>query len=224
MIPRRNGALHQSGVSVGPTGKQFLALLKMASAISIDDGPSLTSWETSDLTGAPDNEILRISWNEGGTAFSTKLTEEGVSDGILFEDGKFVADDYEGESVLIRLFALHPLTAAHLPKDLTPNTPKPPTILFHASTARRIAGLIVEAGIPVLKVSEPNEESDGEIQITPSVHVQVGFAGCSVVTELPGSQFRFMDEVQTMENLLTDIHAGIEEVRTAPKGRSRPKH
>lgn len=211
---------------MGPIGKQFLELLKMASAISFDDGPPLNSWETSPLTGSPDNEILSASWNDGGTTYSLKLTEQGVSNGALFADGRFIADDNEGESMLIRLYALRVLTPVDLlkAKETPQSAPTSPKVLFHTTNSKHLASLLEAAGIPVASVSEPDDEADGEISITPAVHVQVGFGDCCVVVKHPEGQYRFMRSVDSMDALLTDIREGIKEAEAAaPKTATRPK-
>lgn len=86
--------------------KRLLSLLGMAGAITIDDGPLLTEWDTEDPVGTPDNQVVRFTWTDGACDYSDILTEGGIAVGQFDDDGKFVCKNHEGETTVIRFFVL----------------------------------------------------------------------------------------------------------------------
>ena len=81
---------------------KFLALLNVASAISVDDGPMLVGITAEKLTGDPDSEVVCFTWTVGECDYMDILTEGGISNGMFDSDGKFVAENSEGEKTVIR--------------------------------------------------------------------------------------------------------------------------
>lgn len=91
---------------------KFLALLNAASAVTVDDGAMLTSVEAEPLTGDPGNQVVCFTWTDGECDYSDILTEGGIAGGMFDNDGKFVAENSEGEKTLIRFFDVEPLNCA----------------------------------------------------------------------------------------------------------------
>lgn len=89
----------------------FFQMIDAASAVSVDDGCLLTDWETYGPTGDPDNEIARFSWTDGESDFSDVFTERGVADGEFSEDGRFVLENAEGDTSVIRFYSTEKLTS-----------------------------------------------------------------------------------------------------------------
>lgn len=90
---------------------KFLAMLKSADVVTVDDGAYLHDWSMYELTGDPDNQVLRFSWKEGRYEFSSIHTEAGLQAGRFTHDGKFVCNDIEGEATQIRCFNVQAITA-----------------------------------------------------------------------------------------------------------------
>lgn len=89
--------------------EMFFTLLGCANAVTIDDGAMLTEWETEDATGCPENQVVRFSWTDGCSEYSDILTEEGIAKGMFDGNGKFVAENVEGEKTVIRFFEVNRL-------------------------------------------------------------------------------------------------------------------
>ena len=84
--------------------QKFLDLLNRASAVTVDHGALLSSWETSAATGAADNEVVCFTWTDGDCNYISKLTESGISAGTFNGDGTFFCLDHEGERTEIRFY------------------------------------------------------------------------------------------------------------------------
>lgn len=84
--------------------EKFIALLSAASAISIDHGPLLTEWDSTAITGHPENEVVRFSWTDGEYDFAEIFDEGGIEDGVFDDNGRFVVENIEGEKSEIRFF------------------------------------------------------------------------------------------------------------------------
>jgi hypothetical protein len=91
------------------TINKFLRLLNTASAVTVDDGAMLTGITAEELTGDPENQIVCFTWTDGEHDYMDILTEEGIAKGVFDSDGKFVAENYEGEKTVIRFFAIERL-------------------------------------------------------------------------------------------------------------------
>ena len=92
------------------TPQAFHATLAKAQAVSIDNGPLLTSWDTSEVTGDPDNQIVHFSWSDDdGSEYSAIFTEGGISNATVAEDGTLHCEDHEGEQCTISLYTLQQL-------------------------------------------------------------------------------------------------------------------
>lgn len=91
--------------------EKFLGLLASAHAVTVDDGAMLKSWETSEVTGQPDNQVVRFSWTDGECNYADVLDEQGIAKGVFHKDGSFVAENIDGERSVIRFFEVTQLTA-----------------------------------------------------------------------------------------------------------------
>ena len=91
--------------------EKFLAFLNAAQAVTVDEGPLLTDWEASPVTGELDNQVVCFTWTDGEHEYSCKLDEEGIAAGDFHPEGKFVCGDHEGEVTVIRFFKLEPITS-----------------------------------------------------------------------------------------------------------------
>jgi hypothetical protein len=94
------------------TIERFLNLLSTASAVTVDDGAMLTDIVAEELTGAPDNEVVLFTWTNGDSDYSDILTERGIAEGTFDSDGKFIAENREGEKTVIRFFTVERLNEA----------------------------------------------------------------------------------------------------------------
>ncbi len=88
---------------------RLLKMLGKADAVTVDNGPLLTSWNLDDIVGDMDNGLVRYTWTEDGMDFSCTLDEGGIAEGHFQEDGVFVCQDNEDETTEIRMFSLVPL-------------------------------------------------------------------------------------------------------------------
>lgn len=110
-VPGAQLGVSAVGRPINKNTEEFFRLLGLAGAITIDDGALLTdSNEISELTGNPENEVVRFSWTDGENEFSDILTEGGIAKGVFDSDGKFVCENREGEKTVFRFFALERLS------------------------------------------------------------------------------------------------------------------
>ena len=86
----------------------FLDLLSQADAVMADSSPLLISWDVTEPTGSPSNELVRLRWEEGGQDYALVLTEEGIAAG-RWQGDKYLCLDCEGDEVEISLNKLTPL-------------------------------------------------------------------------------------------------------------------
>ena len=91
---------------------KFLSLLSTASAVTVDDGAMLTDIVAEELTGDPDNEVVCFTWTDGEFDYIDILTERGIAEGTFDSDGKFIAENREGEKTVIRFFAVERMNDA----------------------------------------------------------------------------------------------------------------
>ena len=91
------------------TTDKFLRLLNTASAVTVDDGAMLTGITAEEFTGNPSNQVVCFTWTDGKYDYMDILTEDGISLGVFDSDGKFIADNYEGEKTVIRFYAVERL-------------------------------------------------------------------------------------------------------------------
>jgi hypothetical protein len=89
--------------------ESFFRLLNAADAVTIDDGAMLTDFETANITGIPDNQVVIFTWTDGECDYSEILTEAGIAAGVFECDGQFVADNSEGDKTVVRLFTVEAL-------------------------------------------------------------------------------------------------------------------
>jgi hypothetical protein len=95
---------------INTTSEAFFRFLDIAGALNIDDGALLTyGHDMTEITGHPENEVVRFSWTDVEGDFSTVLTEGGIAAGVFDSDGKFVCEDKEGEKTVFRFFSLERL-------------------------------------------------------------------------------------------------------------------
>ena len=91
---------------------KFLALLNVANAVSVDDGPMLVGITAENLTGDPDNQVVCFTWTDGECDYMDILTEGGIANGLFDSYGKFFAENSEGEKTVIRFYAVESLNDA----------------------------------------------------------------------------------------------------------------
>lgn len=94
---------------VGPLLSQFMQLMNLSNAVSINDGALITDWSTSDCTDEPTNEVLCFSWTEGKMNYSVVLTEEGIESGSFDDNGRFFVTDHEGTLSFVTFFEVEPI-------------------------------------------------------------------------------------------------------------------
>lgn len=95
--------------AVGSLLPQFMQLMNLSNAVSINDGTLITDWSTSDCIGEPTNEVLCFSWTEGKMNYSVVLTEEGIESGSFDDDGRFFVTDHEGTLSFVTFFEVEPI-------------------------------------------------------------------------------------------------------------------
>jgi hypothetical protein len=88
---------------------KFLRLLNTATAVTVDDGAMLTGITAEEITGDPENQVVCFTWTDGEYDYMDILTEDGIAKGVFDSDGKFVAENYEGEKTVIRFFTVERL-------------------------------------------------------------------------------------------------------------------
>ncbi|VWC75523.1 hypothetical protein BLA9940_04421 [Burkholderia aenigmatica] len=89
----------------------FLAQLNSADALRTHESPLLTEWETSDVTGDPDNEVLRLNWEDQTGRYAVYLTEDSIAPG-QWRGNTFHCLDSEGDELRITLFRLIPVSGS----------------------------------------------------------------------------------------------------------------
>lgn len=88
---------------------KFLDLLNTASAVTVDHGAMLVGIEAAQLTGDPDNQVVRFTWTDGEHDYADILTEGGIAGGAFDSKDKFVTQNSEGEETVIRFFSVERL-------------------------------------------------------------------------------------------------------------------
>lgn len=88
--------------------KTFLTAVEQADFITVNQGPYLSSssWQTAAVEGKLDNQVFRISWEDGTKAII--LTEEGIEKGEWYHH-VFTCDDHEGDPVILGFFSITPM-------------------------------------------------------------------------------------------------------------------
>ncbi len=92
--------------------ERFFRLLSAADAVTIDDGAMLTEFETANITGDPDNQVVIFTWTDSECDYSDSLNEAGIATGVFENDGGFVADNSEGDKTVVRFFTVEALNMA----------------------------------------------------------------------------------------------------------------
>lgn len=81
-------------------------MLEVADAVTLDDGAVLRTWDSSPISGDPENQIAHFSWCDEDYNFGCSLDEAGVTSGSFAEDGTFSCTDTEGEPVTLKFYEL----------------------------------------------------------------------------------------------------------------------
>lgn len=68
--------------------------------------PLLRTWDSSPISGDPENQIAHFSWCDEDYNFGCSLDEAGVTSGSFAEDGTFSCTDTEGEPVTLKFYRL----------------------------------------------------------------------------------------------------------------------
>ena len=92
---------------------KFLNLLNTASAVTVDHGAMQTGIEAEQLTGDPDNQVVRFTWTDGEYDYTDILTEGGIAQGVFDNYGKFVTKNSEGEEAVIQFFDIERLNEGY---------------------------------------------------------------------------------------------------------------
>lgn len=104
---------NENTASVHPVVAAFLQLLALADAVNVES-PTLTSWDTDEPNGDPENTVARFSWvDDDGLSFACTLTEGGIAHGEWIGDN-FFCSDAEGEPTQITLYKHNALTPTNL--------------------------------------------------------------------------------------------------------------
>lgn len=100
----------KNDISVQPHANvvKLLNLLAKAGAMSVEEGPLISNWETSPANGDDLNEVVRIVVHQEGMDIPYCLTEGGIAEGSFGVDGSFECPDSEGDRTLLRLYWLIP--------------------------------------------------------------------------------------------------------------------
>lgn len=99
-------------IVIGPV-ESIMQVIGQAGALQTLESPLLVYWETSEITGEPENEILKLVWESDGLRYRVVFTEEGIAAGEWLDNG-YRCKDSEGENEYIEFFTLSPLTAANI--------------------------------------------------------------------------------------------------------------
>jgi hypothetical protein len=91
--------------------QKFLELLRCSSAVSVDHGALCSNWDTAEVTGGPDNEVVCFTWTDGECDYISKLTEFGISAGAFDDNGTFACLDHAEERTVIRFYQVTQITA-----------------------------------------------------------------------------------------------------------------
>ena len=110
--PRTSDAETSPAIAIGPV-ESFMRVIGQAGALQTLESPLLVFWETSEITGEPENEILKLVWECDGLSYRIVFTEEGIASGE-WKDNGYRCKDSEGDVEYIEFFTLTPLTAATL--------------------------------------------------------------------------------------------------------------
>ncbi|MFP3637693.1 hypothetical protein [Paraburkholderia sp. SIMBA_054] len=82
---------------------EFLQLLARADSV-VADSPALRSWDITDPTGDPANEVVRFSWiGDESSTYGFALTEGSITEGT-WNGSSFFCLDSEGDQVQISLY------------------------------------------------------------------------------------------------------------------------
>ncbi len=92
------------------TVQQFLVLLERVDAVSVDEGPILTSWVIHPISGEADNEVVCFSWTDGEYEYIYKLTEDAITNGYFNEYNTFICSEDVEEYTSIRFYTLTRIT------------------------------------------------------------------------------------------------------------------
>jgi hypothetical protein len=98
--------------------KLLLELIDTAAVITCNDSPYLHSVQSSEVTGDPDNQVLRINWHDDESLEYAVIFTEGGLDQAEIKGEAMHLPDHEGEPSEIRLYALKPVNIS----DLASNT------------------------------------------------------------------------------------------------------
>lgn len=123
--------------------KQFMEALGKADAITANS-PLLTHWDTADLTGEPDNEVVHLSWvDDDGNTYRCILTEGGIADGT-WTDEAFCCYDSEGDTVSITMCRFQPLVVPSLGQQ---SSSAQETDLFYDQLVEKFSGFLEDGDV-----------------------------------------------------------------------------
>lgn len=79
-------------------GNVFKYLLQQADAVTVDDGPYLSSW-------IDDEYGYTFEWESGGNDYSESLGNEPINKGKIV-DGTFIGENDKGERIVIKFYKI----------------------------------------------------------------------------------------------------------------------
>ena len=92
--------------------QRFLSMLNAASAVTVDHGAILTDFVIEPVTGDPNNQVVRFIRTDGENEYSDVLTEGGITNGAFDSEGRFIAENSEGQKSVISFFVIKQLSHA----------------------------------------------------------------------------------------------------------------
>lgn len=72
-------------------------------------------------------------------------------------------------------------------------------------SARQVRDALRIVGVKTGKVTEADDQCDGDVEITDAIHVQVGYDYVCVVKKLDNDTFQFFDNRDKLDDLVNDI-------------------
>ena len=85
--------------------ERFTLCIGQADAITLDDGPMLTSWDFFPVGDecAPEDIVLDLSWTDGENDFNASFLLGAIENGIFANNGIALVDS-EGQASVLRFF------------------------------------------------------------------------------------------------------------------------
>lgn len=127
----------------------FMVALDAAQAVSLD-GQVITDWSIVSPTEMGGCEEVTFNWVRDGVLHQDTLTYQGLASGKWYPTGKFVANNNEGASTVVRFFSLEPLSSSmqsaegDLASAVDPEEPLLQNLAFAAAVAQERIDVLEE--------------------------------------------------------------------------------